>query len=950
MGFRPVGRAAGRARLALCPVLAAAVLVLPHPAEAQSCIVTTPIGPGNDVGTALAIQTDGKIVLAGYSSNGADDQFAVARYNTNFTLDRSFDFDGVVTTNISAGQDRAEAMALQTDGKIVVAGHRNSGGGNDDFALVRYNTDGSLDTLFNVTGIVSTAITGGNDEIEGVAIQSDGKFVVAGWSQRATLDYVVARYNTNGSLDTAGFNAPTGYFISTNGATDFTRVLQVGFQGDLKKAQLELAPLRWNGARGALVLARRLTVHVSFQGVEADRHRESAGHRGGEVLARLVTTEAGLHEVPYAALLRRGRGVEAGALSLSRQGKPVAFHVEPEKARFAPGSKLYFLADDPKKNPYGHELVYELALERGGVVMDLGSAAPDGEEISSYFETEDYEENRLYQAGLVDAPDLWLWDVLLAPVTKSFAFDVKEMAPGSSRLVVWLQGVSDLASDPDHHVRVYVNDIFQDELWWNGKEPRTAALDLPPGTLREGGNLLRIENVGDTEASYSMVMLDRFQVVHPRRTLAEGGRLQGSFSQSGSALVSGLGASFLLDTTGEKPRWLSGAEVSPEGALRFRAESGRNYLAVPRDAVGHPLIRFAAPARLKKETLSADYLVIGPSAFSPEAAPLLAHRGRQGLKVKFASVTDIYSEFGFGEPRPEAIRDFLSYAYHHWREPKLRYVLLLGDATYDFKDYLRTGVLSQVPPLLVKTSFLWTASDPAFAAVHGEDILPDFAIGRLPAASAVELRAMVSKILAYEQGEAGLDGLLVLATDNSDRAGDFVGNADEIARGVLAGRPVRRLHLNELGSSMRGEILKAFDEGASLVSYIGHGGIHLWADENVFNTSDVASLAPQPKQPLLLTMNCLNGYFHFPYFDSLAEELLKAAGRGAIAAFSRSGLSLDAPAHLFHQALLDEVFHQGHPRLGDAVLKAQGDYAATGAFPELLSIYHLLGDPALLLR
>ena len=203
MGFRPVGRAAGRARLALCPVLAAAVLVLPHPAEAQSCIVTTPIGPGNDVGTALAIQTDGKIVLAGYSSNGADDQFAVARYNTNFTLDRSFDFDGVVTTNISAGQDRAEAMALQTDGKIVVAGHRNSGGGNDDFALVRYNTDGSLDTLFNVTGIVSTAITGGNDEIEGVAIQSDGKFVVAGWSQRATLDYVVARYNTNGSLDTA---------------------------------------------------------------------------------------------------------------------------------------------------------------------------------------------------------------------------------------------------------------------------------------------------------------------------------------------------------------------------------------------------------------------------------------------------------------------------------------------------------------------------------------------------------------------------------------------------------------------------------------------------------------------------------------------------------------------------------------------------------------------------
>ncbi len=731
------------------------------------------------------------------------------------------------------------------------------------------------------------------------------------------------------------------------------RVLQVGFQGDAKKAQIELAPLRWNGARGELVLARRLTVHVSFRGVVADRHRESGGHRTGDVLARLVTTEAGLHEVPYAALLRRGRGVEAGALSLSRHGKPVAFHVAPEGARFAPGSRLYFLAEDPAKNPYGHELVYELALERGGVAMDLGSAPPGGEEISSYFETEDYEENRLYQAGLVDAPDLWLWDVLLAPVTKSFAFDVRQIAPGPSRLTVWLQGVSDLAFDPDHHVRLYVNDIFQDELLWNGKEPRTLEMILPEGTLREGTNLLQIENVGDTEALYSMVMLDRFQVVHPRWASAEGGRLQGSFSQSGSAVVSDLGASFLLDTTGDKPRWLSGAEVSPEGALRFRAEAGRSYLAVSREAVGRPLVRSAAPARLKKDTLSADYLVIGPSAFSPEAAPLLAHRGRQGLKVKFASLEDVYSEFGFGEPRPEAIREFLSYAYHHWREPRLRYVLLLGDATYDFKDYLRTGVLNQLPPLLVKTSFLWTASDPTFAAIHGEDILPDVAIGRLPAASALELREMVSKILAYEAGEVSLDGLLVLATDNSDRAGDFVGNAEEIARGVLAGRSVRKLQLQELGGSslrMRGEILRAFDEGASLVSYIGHGGIHLWADENVFNTADVRSLAPQPKQPLLLTMNCLNGYFHFPYFDSLAEELLKAEGRGAIAAFSPSGLSLDAPAHLFHQMLLNEVFHQGHPRLGDAVLAAQGDFAATGAFPELLSIYHVLGDPGLRLR
>ena len=97
-------------------------------------------------------------------------------------------------------------------------------------------------------------------------------------------------------------------------------------------------------------------------------------------------------------------------------------------------------------------------------------------------------------------------------------------------------------------------------------------------------------------------------------------------------------------------------------------------------------------------------------------------------------------------------------------------------------------------------------------------------------------------------------------------------------------------------------------------------------------------------------MTCLNGYFHFPYFNSLAEELVKARDKGAIAAFSPSGLSLNGPANLYHEALLQELFNGNHERLGDAVLAAQESYAASGAFPELLSIYHLLGDPALTLR
>ena len=130
------------------------------------------------------------------------------------------------------------------------------------------------------------------------------------------------------------------------------------------------------------------------------------------------------------------------------------------------------------------------------------------------------------------------------------------------------------------------------------------------------------------------------------------------------------------------------------------------------------------------------------------------------------------------------------------------------------------------------------------------------------------------------------------------------------------------------------------------MSFIGHGGMRLW-NHNILRVDHVASLNPQAQQPLLLTMNCLNGYFQFPLFDSLAESLLKAEGKGVIAAFSPSGLSLDGPAHLYHRLLLTELLHGGHHALGDAILAAQTNYVDAGGYLELLSIYHLLGDPAL---
>lgn len=574
-------------------------------------------------------------------------------------------------------------------------------------------------------------------------------------------------------------------------------------------------------------------------------------------------------------------------------------------------------------------------------------ASPDNSaQTTFYWETLTREENRYYQATLLEANDLWFWEPFFAPQTRSFPFTLDELAAEAedARLSVWLQGASDFPAAPDHHVRVSVNGAFLAESSWDGKRPLRVETRVPISILRDGENSLEVEAVGDTAAPYSMVFLDRFELRYPRRIVMKGGYLEGLWSEGG--LVEAP-ASFVFDVT-EEPLRIAGE--SQAGSVRFEAAAGRKYLLVGEDGVRTPEARRASAETLKNPRRSADYLVIGPGAFLEAARPLADLRRRQGLEVEGAALGDVYSEFGFGETRPEAIREFLRYAYHQWSKAP-RYVLLLGDASYDFKDYLGTGTLNRVPPLMVKTSYLWTASDPAYASVNGDDLLPDLALGRLPASSIEEVERLVGKILAYESLDRETNPRAVLVADDRDDAGDFEADAESLRRGVLSDALVRTIYLGRLGvDTARARVLESFDDGASTLSYVGHGGIHLWASEDLFDLDSVALLLPQPRQPILLTMNCLNGYFHFPYFDSLAEALVKAEGRGAIAAFSPSGLSLNGPAHLLHEAVLRELRSAKHPRLGDALLAAESSYADTGAFPELLAIYQLLGDPALSLR
>ena len=168
-------------------------------------IVAMSIASNDDRAYGITLQPNGKILVAGRSGLGLETDFTLVRYNPNGSLDATFDSDGIVRTAIG-GEDFGYSVALQPDGKIVVAGERFEGayGTNTDFAVVRYNSDGSLDSTFDSDGKVTTPIGSGGESAFSVAIQSDGKIVTAGYSDNgANIDFALVRYNANGSLDTS---------------------------------------------------------------------------------------------------------------------------------------------------------------------------------------------------------------------------------------------------------------------------------------------------------------------------------------------------------------------------------------------------------------------------------------------------------------------------------------------------------------------------------------------------------------------------------------------------------------------------------------------------------------------------------------------------------------------------------------------------------------------------
>jgi uncharacterized delta-60 repeat protein len=212
--------------------------------------VTTNFTPGADLGFDVTIQDDGKIIAVGGTAgfSGTKGKFALARYKSDGTLDISFGGDGRVTTNLTSDYDAAFAVAIQpADGKIVVAGVAT--GDSQMFAVARYHTDGTLDTSFGSNGRTFVDFSAGTDFAYGLAIQADGRIVVAGRAGGSGGKFALARFEPNGTEDET-FSEDGRVTTNFTAADDLIDTLAI--QSDGKLVAAGTADYDGGGSRVAL--------------------------------------------------------------------------------------------------------------------------------------------------------------------------------------------------------------------------------------------------------------------------------------------------------------------------------------------------------------------------------------------------------------------------------------------------------------------------------------------------------------------------------------------------------------------------------------------------------------------------------------------------------------------------------------------------------------------------
>ena len=750
---------------------------------------------------------------------------------------------------------------------------------------------------------------------------------------------------------------------------------------------------------------------------------------------KLYLEKPGAYQVRFEDLPAACGPLASAGLGLTNAGRPVPVWVEDGgDGVFGPGDHVEFLGEHlPGEVSYSSEHsrfnVYVLRFDRSEPARMTpieATPTPPFAGFRSCSNRQHLEEDRLIlrlSRARGDGPqELWYWAKLAHSHRRPLAqtLDLRDLAPDPERSVElriafrgWSRpkrksafgvpdhGVPDHGlSDhrvPDHTVELWLNGerILTDE--WSGTEPHL--LEIPPlsaDRFLPGDNTLAFKVPARTAADggetlIDVVMLNWIEITYPRAERIADRQafceLAASQEPAPVRLVSEPHRRILVYGS-------DGSRIAA-GGMAAQAEDGDNAsIFIPAAAVtwfvaadGSRLYSPDAivrdrPSRLAATGRRADYIMIAHSSLLEAVEPLATFHRARGLEVTVVDVEDVYDEFSHGLIHPRALRAFLDHAYHDWQPPAPRFVLLVGDASWDGKNPLANNVnyadwtyrpgetqrfvknkttlyeeeadrnhRGLIPTWNYHTYQGHSASDNYFVTVAGGDRLPDLAIGRLPVVEPAEVAQIVAKTIAYATSrDVGPWRRSVLLITNESRG--FQRWSDRLA-GLLAedGFAARKIYpassevSNEINTR---KILETLNGGQLLVHFLGHGGRYIWRtgppdlkkNHDLFTLDHLDQLEPTVRLPIVLSLTCYSAPFDHPNADSIGEKLLRLAGKGAVAVFAASWRN--SPSPKWGQVLMRQLTTPG-ATVGEAVARAKREVKA----PMFVETYNLLGDPAL---
>lgn len=732
---------------------------------------------------------------------------------------------------------------------------------------------------------------------------------------------------------------------------------------------------------------------------------------------RIYTRVPGVHQVSFEDLLTAGLEVEtvpSARLALSNRGQEVALWIaDGGDGALGPGDHFEFVASRlPGTESHFHEFsldnVYWLSFpEGGGSRMHAGQTVRAGESDASaapaWRRRLHLERDRLLIRLAADAveseePEQWFWHKLthLDRQPLEIPLELPGLAVGESDAVRFVAHFRALSSQreaartalPDHELHFSVGGRQLEPAFWDGKQAHLVT--WPPWPANElGGESLAMSlkipsrrPAGVSDPLVDVVMLNWIEIDYPHTGAVGGGQVElWPEPEAPLRLLSTTGKGFVVyGASGERTTVAAAAAAFGEA---LDGEAGGAQWVVPDGALLAPeRIEVDRPSTLAASDRQADYLMITHRRLLDSARELAELHRAAGLSVELVDVQDIYDEFGHGIVHPRAIKAFIAHAFHSWQSPRPRYVLLVGDASWDTKsatvddtryanwvdrqllapgrfraqrietygESAPAGSRNLIPTFSFHTREGHAASDNGFVAVDGDDLLPDLAIGRLPVADRETLDGIIGKIRRYttESRVGPWRRSVVWITNEWQFLQEHSRSieADLRPRGLAATRifPESEERSND---QHQASLTEALDAGQLLVHFAGHGGRYIWRtgprdlgskNYDLFTLDHVEALAPNDRLPVVFSVTCHSGPFDHPNADSIAEAFLRLPDRGAIAVVAAAWRTSAASVWLSREMMTE--FTRGG-RIGDAFLRAKRNLE----LDELIATYNLLGDP-----